>query len=236
MSQLDALWVYQQADLEVDKYEAEIRQNPMRIKLVRLKNSYKEQQDAMRAVEQDAQVSSKNLQKLSDSYQALKSQVDAACGALDAGDFESAAQVSQAIAQVNDLSAKLGQLSGKIEMLMKDVAKLAPTLRTARQKAAQARDEYAALKEEYDAEFAKQSEKLNELVALRDSKKDGISMPLLRKYDTIKKRATPPVAQLTDKKCGGCNMGLPAVSLAALRTPGAIVECETCGRIIYTNE
>ena len=54
---------------------------------------------------------------------------------------------------------------------------------------------------------------------------------LLEEYNTIKRRISPPVARLTHGQCSGCNTSLPSAILSKIKG-GALVECETCGRMI----
>ena len=45
-----------------------------------------------------------------------------------------------------------------------------------------------------------------------------------------------PIARVINSKCGGCNMSLPMVMLKKIATTDGIVECENCGRILYSGE
>ena len=49
--QLDLLWKYQQADVEVDRYENEMRNDPDRQKLLKHRAFLVEQQNAMKKLE-----------------------------------------------------------------------------------------------------------------------------------------------------------------------------------------
>ena len=235
MSALDALWAYQEADLKVDKYESEIRQNPMRKKLLRLKNYYKEQQDAMRLVEQGNTKAAQQIAQLQSQHEALREKLE---NATKAGDdaFESSSQARAAIVELNEIISRLSSLEQRTSDLIQELGKLNRDLRTARVNASKARQDYTELKEQYDKEFEQQSVRLNELTKARDSLSANIPPEFLNKYKAIKQRCTPPMAVLQTDKCGGCNMALPAVSIRNVHKPNALVECETCGRIIYAND
>ena len=81
-------------------------------------------------------------------------------------------------------------------------------------------ENYQAVKTELDAQRAK----AKELEA-------SVDPALLEEYNTIKRRISPPVARLTYGQCSGCNTSLPSATLAKIKG-GALVECETCGRMI----
>lgn len=235
MSALDALWVYQEADLKVDRYESEIRQNPMRKKLLRLKNFYKEQQDAMRLVEQGNVKAAQQLDQLQSRYDALRAKLEKVTQSGETA-FESSAQAHTAIVEINDIISRLTALEQRTGALLEDIDKLSRELRTVRVNAAKARGDYTQLKEQYDKEFEQQSARLSELTRERDALTAGIPPEFLRKYAAIKQRCTPPIAVMQTDKCGGCNMALPAVSIRNARSQNTLVECETCGRIVYIRD
>ena len=54
MQQLDRLWNYQKADMDVVRYETEMRQFPMRQKLLKLRNLVADQQTLVKGMENDA--------------------------------------------------------------------------------------------------------------------------------------------------------------------------------------
>jgi predicted nucleic acid-binding Zn-ribbon protein len=49
----------------------------------------------------------------------------------------------------------------------------------------------------------------------------------------VKQRRPNPVARLNNDRCSGCNMQLPSSVIGSLKVNGNIVECDSCGRIIY---
>jgi len=236
MGQLDALWIYQEADLKVDRYETEIRQNPMRRKLVKLKNYFKEQQDAMKAIEISTDKAEKSLASAQGQYEALSERLVKSTSDIREENFETAMQVRSVINGLSDIIARLSALEQRLDALVKEAAQLTVDLRNARVNAAKARNEYTDLKVKYDEEFAKQSQVLDELTAQRDGLKEGISPEVLRRYYTIKKRCVPPMAMLNGDQCGGCNMALPALIISNAKKGAGVVECETCGRILYITE
>ena len=63
------------------------------------------------------------------------------------------------------------------------------------------------------------------------SRGEYFTAQLMAEYLAIRKHTTPPVVRLQYGQCSGCNTSLPSATLSKIRS-GALVECETCGRMI----
>ena len=74
------------------------------------------------------------------------------------------------------------------------------------------------------AELEEQRAKAREL-------ESGVDPALLQQYEAIKKHTVPVVVRLVHGQCSGCNTSLPSATLSKIKN-GAMVECETCGRMI----
>lgn len=233
MSAMEQLWIYQQADSKVVKYENEMRQDPNRRKLVKLRNYYKEQQNAMQSVEDGVSKTEKTIAQCQSQYEQLKKRLDSCSTRTSEDDFSSASEVKSAISDINDIVLKLQQLQQRLQAAVREADGLNRSLRQARSNAQQAKNDYTELKKEYDEQLAVQTEELKKLEAERDALSSGIPPQLIAKYNSVKQRCFPPIAKLVGEKCGGCNMELPAVTLSDASRDGAIVECENCGRILY---
>ena len=59
---------------------------------------------------------------------------------------------------------------------------------------------------------------------------------LLARYRQIKQHVSPPVAKLVNNQCGGCFMTLPSAILRKISGGDTVVECDNCGRILYSDE
>ena len=98
-------------------------------------------------------------------------------------------------------------------------------------RAAKAKNEFDKLKVLYDQEAKEKSKDLEALRAAADEKAKPIEQEYLEKYRTIKLHSVPPLAALYGDQCGGCNMSLPSAVVRKIKS-GALVECETCGRLL----
>ena len=103
--------------------------------------------------------------------------------------------------------------------------------RSVRVEAANAKKSFDQLKSEYEEESKSKKAELDQQRAKAKELEAGVDPVLLEEYNTIKRRISPPVARLTYGQCSGCNTSLPSAILSRING-GALVECETCGRMI----
>ena len=63
-----------------------------------------------------------------------------------------------------------------------------------------------------------------------------VDSKLLQKYNQKRENKIFPVfVSLADNKCGGCRMEISASKLGTMKKNDfGVIECENCGRIIYT--
>ena len=103
--------------------------------------------------------------------------------------------------------------------------------RSVRLEAANAKKSFDQLKTEYEEESKSKKGDLESQRAKAKEIMASVDPALLEEYETIKKHISPPVARLTHGQCAGCNTSLPSAILSKIKS-GALVECETCGRMI----
>ena len=73
--QLELLWQYQQVDMEVERYEREMRQSPNRQKLIKQRDFLMEQQNVVKRIEQEVAILSDRMEAIRDEITRLQSAV-----------------------------------------------------------------------------------------------------------------------------------------------------------------
>lgn len=58
----------------------------------------------------------------------------------------------------------------------------------------------------------------------------------LKEYNALKNRKNKPVVKVIDNMCTGCNMKLPTYQVEELKVKGKLINCESCGRILYAED
>lgn len=235
MRQIDQLWKYQQQDMAVARFEAEMRKDPMRQKLLRLRNVVSDQQTIVQGMEKDAAASLARLEEIEQAQQNAMTRLEKGQTRIDEDGYESAQQAHQAAGDIQRLVERLTAMRAELEKMSRASRQMVQRLKEVRQKAVQARDEYQQLKAKYDAVLANQTAKLEELKKARDEAAVGLSEQSLQQYNKVRGQCMPPMAKLAGNQCLGCNMSLPSAALQAINSE-QFVECENCGRILYVPE
>ncbi|MPN37753.1 hypothetical protein SDC9_185274 [bioreactor metagenome] len=57
---------------------------------------------------------------------------------------------------------------------------------------------------------------------------------LLKRYAAVKSHHAVPMAMVEQEQCSGCRMSLPMVVVRKVTAGDGLVECENCGRILYS--
>ncbi len=232
MDQLEMLWEYQQADMEADRMENEIRRSPNRIKLVKSRDFLMEQQNIIKRIENEVMVMSDRIDVIRDAIVRAEDQLKALTAKLEK---EPPQTMDEARQQTNEARKLLDTLNGfeqEMKRIRKDAGDRDHQQHDVRLKAAKVKAEFDQLKATYDVEYKERMGELEKQRALASQKARGIRPEYLEKYKNIKLHSMPPMARLLNDQCGGCNMSLPSVVLRAIKAGGTIVECETCGRML----
>jgi len=241
MGKLDALWAYQKTDMDVSRCENEMRKDPTRNKLLRLRNFVGEQQKVLQEMEAGAEASQKRVEQIKRAFEDNQAAVESGTAKLSQNAYETLEDVQAALREAQKLSESLKAQERELKDIQSKADSAEIKLRDIRQKVAQARTQYNQLKEGYDKTFAEQTAKLNALKALREEAGKDIDDSLIGRYNVIKKQyaqqtVPQPMAQLLGDQCGGCNMSLPAVVAKRVKDESSIVECENCGRILFLKQ
>ncbi len=232
MEQIEMLWQYQQADIAADRFENKMRRSPNRIKLIKSRDFILEQQNAIKSIEQEVLSMADRVDILKEAVNRTKEQLE---GMEEKFQQEAPASLEEAKLFTGDAKKLLRTISDyeqeilQIGVLAKDKDLQQKEIRV---KAAKVKIEFDETKALYDAERKEQSAQLEEMRNIAKDQSKGINAPLLEKYHAIKSHVTPPMAQLLNDQCGGCNMSLPSATLRAIKIDHAIIECENCGRML----
>ena len=225
MNKLDALWQYQQAELEADKLENKLKSTPARQKLNKLFNFLKEQQNAIAGIQ-------KTLDSRQQAVDKLQAQIDELAHKyeLELGEFKIMLNDDECTAEEMTESRRSGERimkkaeAAKRELYdaMAQIEKSAAEYKETYAKAAKAKKEYDAARSECEQE-----------AAAADEAAKAVDAELLARYKRIKGRYAVPMAKVENNQCSGCNMSLPTSTVKRVATGEGIVECENCGRILY---
>ena len=232
MEQYELLWKYQQVDMELDRYEKEMRGNSNRKELLKHRDFLLEQQNVLKKIETDVEVMSDRMEALADEIKRLSGSVAEATANFEANRPDNLEDVKKQMASIQKLISTITRYEAELAKMRKDSEARDRQQREVRVRAAKARAEFDRIKVIYDEEYKVAAVKLEELKRKVAKEAEGIDPDLLEKYKAIKRHAAPPITRLHDDRCGGCNMQLSAADKDKVRSGVPYVECENCGRII----
>lgn len=232
MDQLEMLWEYQQADMEADRLENEIRRSPNRIKLMKSRDFLVEQQNTIKRIESEVMMMSDRIDVIRDAVVRAEEQLKVLTAKLEKEPPQTLEDARQQTGDARKLLETLNGFEQEMKRIRKDASDRDHQQHDVRVKAAKVKADFDQLKAAYDVEYKERMGALEKQRALAGQKAKGIQPELLEKYKNIKLHSVPPMARLLNDQCGGCNMSLPSVVLRAIKAGGTVVECETCGRMI----
>lgn len=231
MNQLELLWQYQQADIEVDSLEMSIRRSPKRQKLVKLRDSFQELQKNLKQVEDEVLAMLDRMDALKDAISLSEDQIKQLQSRIQNEPAVDSLQVRNYIEEAQRLTGSLQDFEQETRRLRKIAADRDRVQRDLKIRLVTAKEEFIPLRDEYDAEYKDAQVQVEKLRERAKDKLTGIEPEYIEKYNTIKQHCTPPIAKLQNGQCGGCNMSFPSSVLSNIKN-GKLVECETCGRMV----
>ncbi|MBR0463489.1 MAG: hypothetical protein IJJ23_03795 [Clostridia bacterium] len=230
--QLDALWNFMQVDMDAERYESGMRNSPNRLKLLRQRDFLVEQQGNMKKVEASVATMADRLEVIKSEAARLQGRLDEFLTELKANPPQGREEVEKQKRAAQKLTESLSEYEKQLSQMRKDSEQYDRMQKDIRTRAARTKAEYDSLKQAYEKEFNESQKKLAELKTAADNEAKKIEPSLLARYRQVKQHALPPMAQLNNDRCGGCNMSLSAATRDRLSNGNDIVECDNCGRIL----
>ena len=227
----EALWTYQTEDLKAEAIANEIKRSPTRQKLERSRDFIMDRQKQYKQIEDSISAIADRkdflFQALDNSVARVEAQKDK-LQAIDPDDEEAVAALLEEVSRTRD---EIRSFEKELKQMSSDSVSYDKQLRTVRVDAAKAKQAFDQLKVDYENESKAKKEELEQQRARVKALEGSVEPELMERYQSIKKHTVPPVARLQYGQCSGCNTSLPSATLSKIRN-GAVVECETCGRMI----
>jgi len=231
MEKFEALWAYQEEDMKADAIAAAIRRSPTRQKLEKARDFILDRQKQYKQIEEDvgAMVDRKDI--IAQAIARSSEQLRTLQKRFETNPPQTAEEIKALLSEVSRCRDTIRQYEVEISRIVKETDANDKLSRSVRLEAANAKKTFDQLKAEYEEESKSKKGELETQRAKAKQLMDQVDPKLLEEYETIKKHISPPVARLTHGQCAGCNTSLPSAILSKIRG-GALVECETCGRMI----
>ena len=231
MDKFEALWQYQAEDMKADAIANAIRRSPTRQKLEKTRDLILERQKQYKQIESDTSAMVDRKDVIIQALDHAQAQLETLQNRFEANPPQTAEAVRSMLSDVSKCRDTIRQYELEIGRMARESASNDKLQRSVRVEAANAKKAFDQLKSDYEEESKSKKAELDEQRARAKELEAGVDPALLEEYNTIKRRISPPVARLTYGQCSGCNTSLPSAILSRIKG-GALVECETCGRMI----
>ena len=231
MEKFEALWAYQAEDMKADAIAAAIRRSPTRQKLEKARDFILERQKQYKQIEEDVSAMVDRKDIIAQAVSRAREQLQALQNRFETNPPQKAEDVKALLSEVSRCRDTIRQYEAEISRIVKETDANDKLSRSVRIEAANAKKSFDQLKAEYEEESKSKKGELEAQRAKARELMEQVDPALLEEYETIKKHISPPVARLAHGQCSGCNTSLPSAILSRIKG-GALVECETCGRMI----
>lgn len=231
--QLEKLLEYSLVDMEAERFKGEMQKAPNRLKLLKLRDFLVEQQNNMKRIEAEVASMTERMEALRTEVARLDETVAELRKEIEEAHDDSIAELEGLIDEAQKLTGALSKYEQELQKIRKDADTRDRQQKEIRVRAAKSKAEYDQLKVVYDAEFKRDSEKLEQFKAKVEQAGKTVEPALLAKYKEIRQQSMPPVAKLINGQCMGCNMSLPSATSRRITEGGELVQCDNCGRILY---
>ena len=231
MEKFEALWAYQVEDMKADAIAAAIKRSPTRQNLEKARDFILDRQKQYKQIEEDVSAMVDRKDIIAQAIARSREQLQILQSRYENNPPRTAEEVKSLLSEVSRCRDTIRQYEVEISRIVRETDTNEKLQRSVRLEAANAKKAFDQLKAEYEEESKSKKGELETQRAKARELMNQVDPPLLEEYETIKKHISPPVARLVHGQCSGCNTSLPSAILSKIRG-GALVECETCGRMI----
>jgi hypothetical protein len=223
------LYQLQEVDLELESNERLLRQ---------MVSQLGENQAVVRAQTKLAS-EQKRLSELRHRQRALEWEIDDLTSKLTAteeqlysGRIKNPKELTSLQHEVNILKAKRDQLETSVLEIMDQVELAEASVSALSGEFKKLEAEWQNQQQQLSAEIEKLKDKLSELKHRRKLLSAEIAPQVVELYDRLKKQKGQAVAKVEQGICRGCRISLPFSELQRARG-GDLVQCSSCGRILF---
>ncbi len=233
---LQQLWDYQTADLALTRFEAALKKSKTRSRLLAVRKTLVQQQSRVKDLDVSLHEAYEDCARVAGEVQKVRKQIEALTNETENSKEQDLRQIKLVLRAMEECNRALNDMYRQIEKNHRLAEGAEAVIKEVRTKLTKGKKEFDALKEQHDKELADAAQELERLRDTAQQKEAGIPKDLLAHYKKVKRTRINPVAKVNNDKCSGCNMAIPSLILSRLRCGDAVVECDSCGRILYYHD
>jgi predicted nucleic acid-binding Zn-ribbon protein len=238
VNKLETLWNYQQAELELARFETSLKNTETRKKLIRQQQVFQNNQQRLKQLEQETVLASNKIREIASQADALKKQMEQKDTEIaEIADYELEdlflEDVQEIVKECEEIKSAIEMNKRKLVDVMHKLEQAETDMKETLVKMSNAKKAFDQLKAAHAKELDAGKGDMDKLKANVTKAAKEVEAGLMEQYKKIKQHRPNPVAYLKNKRCQGCNMELPSGMLQSLRDMDKITICENCGRILY---
>jgi uncharacterized protein len=237
LDKIKKLYDYQLIDLSLEQEMENLKNTDIRKRLQKIHNYLRKQQSGIKKLEQslivkqnDVSDANEQLGQLLTSIESLSAEIKQAND--DEIDLVDVNYVKDLVAEQEKILDNLQRQKKKLEMIVESANGADEKLKAVLTNVTKAKKEFADLKTKHDLEIEEAQPKIDAIKKKLTKAEKTMDADLVAKYKKIKSNISPAIADVSNSKCMGCHMDIPSSRLSKIQQ-GKVLECESCGRILY---
>lgn len=234
MSMIQSLLEYQKVDKQIYDMEKEVVNSNEGQKLFAVKLKGKQIMDDIQKMDKTSQDIIKKFKELEDKITKLTGELNEYDGIV--ADLMSKKESEYCLKKIKDLITQIDAVNKQIDdnnrymdKILKNAEKAMKEYNNNMVEKAEREKEFNELRKSYMPKVQELNNKLNEL-------KDKIDSDVVEKYQNLRRKNItqfPLVVELKDTICQGCFLEAVGAEVKMKETGKEIVECPSCGRLVY---
>lgn len=232
MRQIDLLWELQKTDSRIGELEKEISVYSGKHKLREIKNRFDEEKSLLDKNEADLKETIKTARSNRAKAEELKNNYQKSEEKLYGGSISNSKQLESMQKNLEEMQRNIQTLENICRVCEDERKSLEAKIKESKKKLHKYKNSFNDLREKYSSGEEKARKELELLNKDREGLAQKIEDRIMHRYTRVRMAEQCAVVPIEDGKCSGCHMEVSVIGMEQLKDE-EILNCETCGRILY---
>lgn len=232
MRQIDLLWELQGLDTRIGELEKELEMYEKKKKLWNIKRKFDREKRLLQRDEKAFKKADMAARGNRTKVEELKYNFKKTEEKLYSGEVSNMKQLEGMQRNLEEMQRNIETLEGAYGDYKKEKERLEKRVKKSRSKLLEYKNTFDDIKEEYIEGEIRALEEHDELSKQRNKFIKKIDKGFMDRYERVRQGIDTAIVTIEGNKCSGCHMEVSVVYSEMLKDD-VIVNCETCGRILY---
>ncbi len=232
MRQMDLLWKLQDLDTRIGELEKKLAVYANKTKLRQLKSKFDTEKGLLEKEEAALKATIKSLKSNRVKVEELKFNYEKTEQKLYSGEVSNVKQLEGMQKNLDEMQRNMETLETDYGNYQGQKTRLEDLVKTSKVKLKKWKNTFNGLKEKYTKEEKEAKAEYQDITKKRQELIKKIDESILNRYERVRLGTDMAVVAIENGKCSGCHMEVSVVYTEKLKED-ALVNCETCGRILY---